>query len=119
MRIERIQYDPEGQIMTPGSTLGMVRSLFPSDKPTVDAGFYHRHKIREGATMGQARRNLAEFNAALSGVPGYVLLDAREYTVRMGGYRRIGVEILYAIEDVSLTPEQRHQVRNSHLYLPA
>lgn len=119
MKIEHIEYDAEGRILTPGSTLGMVRSLFPSDRPTVEPGFYHRHKIREGATMAQARRSLAEFNAAMRGVDGYVLLDAREYTVQMGGYRRIGVEILYAVEDVSLTPEQRARVRHSHLYLPA
>lgn len=111
MRIERIVYAENGRPMIPHSTLGMVQSLFPSNRPTTDVGCFHRHKIVEGATLAQAHGNLNKFKAVMEQVPGFSVADAREYTVNMGGYRRIGVEILYMVEDIHITDEQKALTR--------
>jgi len=106
MRTEPLMYDDEGRLLTPMHNLGSRTSVFPGADPSLDMGFYHRHKVHENPDPRLAARNYHRFIAAMrDSVPGFVELDRRPYTV--SGFGRHGVEILYAIENPRLSRAEK------------
>lgn len=106
MRTEPIMYDENGQLLTPMKNLMTRSTAFPGADATIQKNFYHIHKIREDSDPRAVERGYHRFIAEMRRyVPGFVELDRRVYTV--ADFGRHGVEILYAVEDVTLTREQK------------
>lgn len=109
MRTEPIMYDENGQLLTPMKNLASRSTALPGADATVQKNFYHLHKVHENSNPRAVERNYYLFIAQMrNSVPGFIELDRRPYTI--ADFNRHGVEILYAVEDVTLTREQKAQM---------
>lgn len=100
MKIAPVFYNEAGELMAPLAHDVRMTSSFPGAEATVDAGFYHRVKL-EAPSAAELKRKLSGFRRGVASLKGFKAIETREYTVQLGGYSAVGVEVLYAVEEAS------------------
>lgn len=107
-------YNADGELMAPTELDVKRHRPLPGGMPTLDAGYYHAFKF-EGRTKSEFDAKVMRFVASMREVPGYMLLSAREYTVEMGAFKRLGLEVLYAVESAErpTRPARRSSANDS------
>lgn len=96
MKTQEIFYDETGAMLAPVGS--MADGPVPSEQITLDVGFWHRHKLPEHSDVKVVEKSLQRFMAIGRRTPGFRVVDAKEYRVRIGGYHRVGLELLYVVE---------------------
>lgn len=104
MKVSATHYE-RGELMAPRPLDVKLASPTPGGVPTTDAGFYHRFKF-EGRTKVEFDQKIERFVAEMTAVPGFTILTAREYDVKLDHYVRHGVDVLYVIEAAAAAPRR-------------
>lgn len=101
MIIGQNQYDRRGELLLPSESVLKLNRVTPGGRPTIDVGYQHRFKI-SGSNQREVKIQLDRFLSAMQRVNGYHPLVAREYVVNHRGYHRVGVDIVYGIEEPAM-----------------
>lgn len=97
MKIGRTYYNDAGELMAPRDVDITLSNVIPGGHPTTEAGFYHRFKF-EGRTKDDFQEKRERFVRLMRGVPGFLALIERPYTVQMGSFVRHGIDVVYVVE---------------------
>ncbi|KIA72678.1 hypothetical protein ANMWB30_24450 [Arthrobacter sp. MWB30] len=66
--------------------------------PTTEAGYYHRFKF-DARDHAELMAKCGRFFDIMNSVPGFSTLMLRPYEVRVGGFYREGMDIVYVVEN--------------------